>query len=381
MPEESLSYKVSVEVPLHAPNESRFWFQARGGVVESEGRRDRVVMMMQLLEASGVHMYHGLANMWSEDQGKSWFGPNEQPTLLPRQMTDDLTEVPIDATPMWHKSTGRLILTGATVLLSKKLQRHLPNGESSTFYSIYNVEENRWSEWSKLQMPDDPEFAYARAGCTQALELPDGDILLPIYFGGHDNDANHKVTIVRCRLEGERLTYIGHGNSLQLAIKRGLGEPSLMEWNGHYYLTMRGDDSAYVAASIDGMQFDRFQEWKFDDGTPLGSYNTQQHWVAHSSGVFLAYTRKNAGNDEVFRHRAPLFMARVDMETLRVVRATETVLLPKVGRSEFGNFGVFHLDQSETWVTAGRGETKPNEPNVYIARIRWSESNQRAQAP
>ena len=31
-------------------------------------------------------------------------------------------------------------------------------------------------------MPDDPKFHFARAGCTQWLNLPDGDILLADLF-------------------------------------------------------------------------------------------------------------------------------------------------------------------------------------------------------
>jgi len=368
----SLNWRVTVETPIHAPCAARFWFQARGAVVP---HRRRAVLTMQLLEASGVHLYHGLASLWTEDRGLHWTTPEPQPSLAPRRLDSDLTEVPIDATPFAHRATGKLLLTGATVVLSERLRRHVPGGRSSTFYAVYDEPADTWSEWATLRMPEDPEFAYARAGCTQAVELPGGDILLPIYFGGHDNDANHQATVVRCRFDGLRLSYLNHGNVLRLPIRRGLGEPSLTAWCGNYYLTLRSDESAYVARSPDGLAFEHFEEWKFDDGAPLGSYNTQQHWIAHSGGLFLAYTRRGADNDEVFRHRAPLFLARIDPERLRVLRATETILFPKVGSSEFGNFGVFHLDPHETWATAGRGDAKPGEPNVYIARINWSEPN------
>ena len=45
--------------------------------------------------------------------------------------------------------------------------------------------------------------------------------------------------------------------------------------------------------------------WTFDDGSELGNYNTQQHWVTHSDGLFLVYTRRGADNDDIARHRAP----------------------------------------------------------------------------
>lgn len=43
---------------------------------------------------------------------------------------------------------------------------------------------------------------------------------------------------------------------------------------------------------------------KHDDGKELGSYNTQRHWLAHSVGPFLVYTRRGADNDHILRHRA-----------------------------------------------------------------------------
>ena len=90
-----------------------------------------------------------------------------------------------------------------------------------------------------------------------------------------------------------------------------------------------------------------------NDGSELGSYNTQQHWVTHSDGLFLVYTRKGADNENMrhARHRAPLLIARVDTETMQVIRKTERVLMPNRGRT-LGNFGVMTINQNETWITA-----------------------------
>lgn len=373
--DEPLSYRVTVESPVNAPNEPSYWFQARAGVVAPGDRLDRVVMTAQLLDSVGIHMYYGVASMWSGDLGKTWQGPTPQPTLEPRKIDEDLSENPIDMTPMWHQKTGKLLVTGGSLIVSKKLKKHTPDGGGATVYSVYDMEKNTWNEWKKLKLPNNPEFAYARAGCTQGMELANGEILLPIYFGSGGNDGNHKVTVLRCRFDGETLSYVEHGDELTLAVKRGLGEPSLAKFGNTYYLTLRNDDAGYLATSQDGLHFGPMQEWKFDDGKPLGSRNTQQHWVTHSDALFLAYTRNRAGNDEVFRNRAPLFMAQVDPKTGNLLRATETVLFPKVGESEFGNFGVCNIDSNETWVTAGRGKAKPNEPSIYIARISWSEPN------
>ena len=89
--------------------------------------------------------------------------------------------------------------------------------------------------------------------------------------------------------------------------------------------------------SDDGLQFAEPKPWLFDDGSDLGSYNTQQHWLAHSDGLFLIYTRRGANNDHILRHRAPLFMAQVDPQTQQVIRRTEKVVVPNA--AELGNFG------------------------------------------
>lgn len=75
----------------------------------------------------------------------------------------------------------------------------------------------------------------------------------------------------------------------------------------------------------------RAEALAWDDGTDLGSYNTQQHWVAHSEGLFLVYTRRGANNGHVMRHRAPLFIAQVDPVKLHVLRSTERELMPNRG--------------------------------------------------
>ena len=109
----------------------------------------------------------------------------------------------------------------------------------------------------------------------------------------------------------------------------------------------------------------------------MGSYNTQQHWVTHAEELYLAYTRRGASNDNVFRHRAPLFLARVHPERLVVERKTERILLPNLGQP-FGNFGVCNVTPEETWVTDCLQSAPAGHPSLYIARIHWSTPNRLA---
>jgi hypothetical protein len=143
---------------------------------------------------------------------------------------------------------------------------------------------------------------------------------------------------------------------------------------------MRNDQHGYVAVGNDGLQFGKPRVWRFDDGDTLGNYNTQQHWVTHSAGLFLVYTRRGANNDHVFRHRAPLFMAQVDPEKLVVLRKTERILVPNFG-ARLGNFAVMNLNEDETWVTTAEAmwpkgvEQYGANARVFAARILWKNPN------
>ena len=135
-----------------------------------------------------------------------------------------------------------------------------------------------------------------------------------------------------------------------------------------------------MTSGSDGLHFDKPKPWTWDDGSELGNYNTQQHWVTHTDGLFLVYTRRGAGNDHVFRHRAPLFMGQVDPKRLCVIRSTERVLVPQRG-ARLGNFGVVNVSREETWVTAAewmqpRGCEKYGSNNsVFLARLHWRRPN------
>ncbi|MCB1079966.1 MAG: lysophospholipase, partial [Verrucomicrobiae bacterium] len=130
----------------------------------------------------------------------------------------------------------------------------------------------------------------------------------------------------------------------------------------------------------DGLHFADAKPWTFDDGGELGSYNTQQHWLVHSDGLYLVYTRRGANNDHIVRHRAPLFMAAVDPATLRVIRSTERVIIPERG-AEMGNFGACAIDANESWVTVSEGmfmkdsKARGAEGATFVARIRWDSPN------
>jgi hypothetical protein len=140
-----------------------------------------------------------------------------------------------------------------------------------------------------------------------------------------------------------------------------------------FFLTMRADDGAFVAKSSDGIHYSEHRPWKFDDGSLLGSYNTQQHWVTLSGRLYLVYTRRGADNDHIMRHRAPLFIGEVDPKKLHVIRSTEQILVAD-NHATLGNSGVSRISDREARVTVAEGRVsygarKGENNKVILVRI------------
>ncbi|MDF1811113.1 MAG: sialidase family protein [Verrucomicrobiales bacterium] len=300
------------------------WVHARAGAIPTGGK-PVVVTTLQKLEVSGSDIFYALHTMQSPDLGKTWSAPVRQKNYarVPYswQGKDDLEITVCDFWPRWHRQTGALLGTGHTVVYeNNRVKKTRPR---STAYAVFDPETNRLSPWKTLTMPDLPKFGNCGAGCTQRVDLPDGEILLPVYFKPI-GDARFSTTVLRCSFDGTELRYIDHGSELSVPVKRGLYEPSLAKFGGRFFLTMRNDEHGYISVSDDGKKFSEPKRWTFDDGADLGNYNTQQHWVTHRDALYLVYTRRGAENDHVFRHRAPLFMAQVDADKMVVLRDTET---------------------------------------------------------
>lgn len=352
------------------------WFHPRAGAIP--GAIPTIVLTMQKLNLKRSDVFYPVATTISADLGKTWTPIVEHATTLGRRPMGDAREEAIcDFTPKWHASTGQLLATGHTVVYADdKLVATRPR---ATVWSVFDPKTRTWTPWAKLAMPAEPRFANAGAGSTQRVDLENGDILLPVYAKEMSAKA-YFSTVVRCRFDGGTLRYIEHGSELSVPIDRGLYEPSLARFGGKFFLTLRNDQAAYVAVSSDGLHFGAPRKWTFDDGADLGSYNTQAHWVTHADGLFLSYTRRGADNDNVIRHRAPLFLARIDPEKLVVLRGTERVLVPNKG-AQLGNFAVVDVNERETWVTTSEGMS-PGSPEkfgsngrVYAARLIWNVPN------
>ncbi len=347
------------------------WTHARPGAIP--GDPPIVVVTMQKLRLTGSDVFYEINDLRTDDGGKAWVGPTpHKDTLGRRPIEGGMEEGVCDAWPQWHEKTGVLLATGHTVTyLNDDHPSQLVS--STTGYSVYFPESRTWMPWARLKMPDDPQkFFMSGAGCTQRVDLPNGDILLPAYFRLTKTAEDHfhfqgVATVLRCSFDGETLRYVEHGTELTVPTGRGFAEPSLAHAEGRYFLTLRADHAGYVTCGQDGLHFDEPRLWTFDDGSDLGSYNTQQHWVTHGDDLYLVYTRRGANNDHVMRHRAPLFAAQVDKDRLCVIRETERILVPERG-ARLGNFGVTQVNENESWVVVSEW-MQTTEPDPYDSRV------------
>ena len=342
---------VDRKIVLEHDDGKSLWFHPRACAIP--GSDGHIVMTIQQhLQKSDY--YSGMYVMHSRDHGATWTKPEPRPELGWRDEAPDVTVAVCDVTPGWHAPTKKVIAIGVKVRYRDGVQTYEKPQSHAAAYAVYDPENDTWSEWKFVDMPDpEGKFYLVTPGCVQWHVRDDGDILMPVYFRGPEN-APYQATVVHCRFDGETLSYVAHGDEFSLDVERGFVEPSLVKFKDKFYLTLRNDQKAYVTTGDDGLHFDAPKPWTFDDGEDLGSYNTQQHWATVGGKLFLVYTRRGADNDHIMRNRAPLFMAQVDTNALQTIRDSEIVLIPERGGA-MGNFGVNAINENVSLVTVSEG--------------------------
>jgi hypothetical protein len=348
--------------------------QARTAVFPAHPHSALTVMSQTTLQ--GSHGYRDVFFQTSHDLGQTWSAPTVAPSLKRSQQPDGSDHVFSDIWPTYHPQSGKVLLTGKIFTFEggtkeNTLREHIG-------YAVFDPETTTFGPVMILAVPEKDQdgrpIIAPNAGCHQPVIQNNGEILLPFRYQTAEKPRRYTSSVARCQFDGTHLTFVEQGTRHTIKTGRGLYEPSLIAHAGRYYFTMRADDGAYVAESDDGLNFSAHKPWTFDDGTLLGSKNTQQHWLTLGGKLYLLYTRAGANNDDVFRQRAPLFIAEVNPESLLVIRSTEQIVLPNDG-GLYGNFGVCHVSLNEAWVTCaddgGKRKATPDTGNeVYLIRLK-----------
>jgi hypothetical protein len=377
----SMKVAVNVETPVSYDGGDWCWFHPRAAAIPGAGRDGGPAVVVTLQKHLNVSDYYsGLHTMRTDDLGETWSDPEPVPELGWEVQADGSTLSVCDVTPGWHEPSGRVLAIGVRVpyAATGEQQRHY-----EPVYAVHDPITGVWSPWRVLE-----GWPMSGVGCSQWVVKPDGSLLVPLFSVGLSEDGPREdtgISVARCTFDGSHLCCVEHSQKLRLDVPLGVGEPSLTCFRGRYYLTLRSGENGYVTVSDDGLAYGPIREWLFDDGTPLGSENTQQHWVTHREGLYLVYTRTGAGNNHIFRHRAPLLIAEVDVDNICVRRDTETIAIPERG-VPMGNFGAAGITDDEAWITVGEfmwpdyvNRNRAREHGacgaVLVGRVRWTSSH------
>ena len=363
------------------------WFHPRACMMP--GLNGQPLALMNLQEIGGSDYFGQVHWSSSIDLGQTWTDPMPIGALGrdPVEEHTGLTAGVCDVVPQYHPQSGSVLALGHVVFYRGPT---FARGDQLSRYPVYAVrrKDGTWSERRILEW-DDPrtETIYSN-NCGQRVVMPNGDIMMSFTFGPEAN--NRMVAGVRCTFDGEFLRVAEVGPPLHNNVGRGLLEPSLTRFGKKFFLTMRAEDGhGYVAVSDDGINYRDKVAWAWDNGESIAMSTTQQHWLPHSDGLFLVYTREDVSNTHVIRWRSPLWIAQVDPERLCLIRESERVVLPLCGDGVnkgddvalMGNFYVTNASQEESWVTVGEWIPKRSgKGDMLLARIHWKKPNKLVQA-
>lgn len=358
---------IQPEVIFHGRQRNECWFEPTAALVPPgrNGAVPQVLVTVSQLTGCDMGPHH---YTWTQDGGQHWSNPAESQALQVNALPDDLFEKPW-LSPFYHAASDTVLMIGRTCFSQDLLptpqikgemhaiwhprsrNRHLPH---DFIYSRWEPKRQDFVPWQRLtwqHLFDQPDtLTLITSDVCQRVEQPDGTILCPATVTGADKAG--QAVVLRLAWNGGTLAAVERGNVLSCGDVRGFHEPSLVRFADRYYLTLRNDLRGYVATSPDGLHFADPQPWLFDDGEELGSYNTQQHWLVFGDTLHLVYTRRSEANNGVVRSRAPLYMAEVDPERCRVIRASERIVIPENG-ARMGNFCTLNLTPDEAWVITG----------------------------
>ncbi|MCF6175738.1 MAG: glycoside hydrolase [Victivallaceae bacterium] len=317
---------------------------------------NQLLMTMQSFNGAG-DTYGPIEYAISNDNGKSWSETAMIAPLASREIGDGITEGIADVRPFYHQTTDTVIAIGCNTYYGAVKQiiedRDFNPAEhrQAPIYAI-RYADGSWSERKILNHPFFTECYNWRVASAQLAILPNGEMIIPIYCAPTQAKGADSVITLHCSFDGENITVEKLGKRVDSGdCTSYFVEPSVVYFANKFILTLRtGEERAYMAISDDGLNWNKVSSWHWDDGEPLLTTNTQQHWLQLKDKLYLVYTRSADDNQDVMRWRAPLFMAEVDVDRLVLKRDTEQIALPLVRKNNIayvmGNFHVSTINSN-----------------------------------
>jgi len=207
------------------------------------------------------------------------------------------------------------------------------------------------------------------------IHLDSKTILQPFYTS--EGQCRSVQTMV-ARIEEDGIVPLYISNALTNHHQRGFLEPHLAQYGGRCFMTVRAEDKrGYIMSSDNsGRTWNTPVPWKWENGDEIPMHTTMTKLLSHSEGLALVYTRIQ-DNNNVFRNRAPLYIADINEETLRLKRSTERIFVPDRGLP-LGNFWVWPVNQHESYVVTAEWprDGRKNNGDVWLAKVKWKKTNQ-----
>ena len=354
-------HDITVEVVLRGRQNNQCWFSPALAVVPAGGpdRQPEVFIGVSQLVGNDMGTPHWVR---TSDLGAHWTPPMESQNLLGVPREDHFFEKP-HVNLFYHRHAGRLLGLGSThfsrdegthtsfkmAKIDSARECRLPNRMIMTEWEFAR---NDFVPWWTVSLPEELARWHRVIWPRAQFEFPDGSVLAPFYLRETAADPFTAVAVMHADITDDGFVCREIGNLLRVDTERGLAEPSVVQFGDRFFLTIRHNERAFIATSDDGLHYGEPAPWLFDDGTELGNFNTQQHWLAHDDSLFLLYNRRSELNNGVFRCRAPLYIARVDPENLCVIRESEQIVFPEKG-ARMGNFDVANVTENQAWVVTG----------------------------
>ncbi len=329
-------------------------------------------MTMQYLDVSGVDSVSPL--VYLENCGSGWTEPQNIDTV--KKDENGNIYLLCDATPIYHEATEKIIIYGYVVIYQQDGITAVNMDKYHIGYYIFDIKTKKISDIKCVETPEVYPTGMTVASSQSVID-DNGNILMPVEIFSTE-EFHISTAVARFSFDGESLGLLSISNILQCSVPRGLYEGSLIKLKSKYYLTLRNDEHGYFSVSDDGEHFSEAQIWRWDSGEILENYNTQQHWLTLGEELYLVYTRKAENNNHVFRHRAPLFISKVDTETMCLIRESERIAVPERG-ARLGNFGANQIDENKALVTVGEwmqyegrykyGEEYGSDNSIFVTLI------------
>ncbi len=247
------------------------WDMTQARTAYAPGPKPTAITTMSKTARKGAHGYHDVFFSLSRDQGKTWTPPKTIPSLKRARQADGYEVVAGDLWPRWHQGSGQILLTGKTFNFAGGTKENFLREKIS--YAVMNPSTLQCGPMRIVKLPDTNRdgkpFIAPNAGCHQWVELPNGDVILPMRYQKSAKRRNYTSTVLRCRFDGNELVFAEQGTEHNIPTRRGLYEPSVTRFKNEFFLTMRADDGAWISKSEDGLNYSPHKPWTFDDGKPL----------------------------------------------------------------------------------------------------------------